>query len=91
MGGNSQHCLLRTQAGHATARAGPTGLTHRATARAQPEARAGSAARGMPARTRERETPRSKAGKASRMRGSERRARQDGEGEVEFPRGSLTR
>lgn len=51
----------------------------------------GRAARRRPARTRERETLRSKAGKGSRMRGSELRARQDGEGEVEFPRGNLTR
>lgn len=70
---------------------GGTGLTPGATARAQCRAGAERAARAKPARTRGRETPSAKAGKGARMRGSEVRARRDGEGEVEFPRGNLTR
>lgn len=70
-------------------RAGPPTLP--ATERAQSHARAGRAARWKPARIREHGTPRSKAGKGSRMRGLELRAGRHGEGEVEFPRGNLTR
>lgn len=62
-----------------------------ARARAQSDARARRAARWKLARASERETLRSEAGKGSRMRGSAIRARQDGEREVEFPRGNLTR
>lgn len=74
-----------------SAQRGADSLTPRATARAQSNARARRAARWKLARARERETRRSKAGKGSRMRGSAIRARQDGEREVEFPRGNLTR
>lgn len=68
-----------------------TGPTPWATARAQSSSGAGRASREKPARIRERETPRAKAGKGLRMRGSELRAPQDGDGEVEFPTGNLTR
>lgn len=82
---------MNTDQGTQGCGAGRTGLTPADQDACATNARAGRAARGKPARTRERETPRAKAGKSWRMRGSGLRARQDGEEEVEFPRGNLTR
>lgn len=89
--GREEVALPATLAGHAGVARGAEGLTPGATARAQCITRAESAALGRKTWTSEHKTPRAKAGKGSRMRGSELRACQDGEGEVEFPRGNLTR